>query len=163
HRTGLAGPLWRLLGHSRRGHRTADGLSADLPGWRTAHGVVLRGQRLARMRMIERERERRLAGVGLLSRTRWAAPGVREAPVRPLLRVPLLVQRRDEVVARLARHGVLTGFLYDPPLGDYLPGLEPGPTPEVARHWCAHVLPVDPLRAATVIALLGAWGVIGAG
>ncbi|MEV1240925.1 DegT/DnrJ/EryC1/StrS family aminotransferase [Nonomuraea sp. NPDC050022] len=175
HRTGAVRLMWHL---SRRlgivkwsGHRPAPheealmavrgNLSAmdpwlgiDHDGWRMRPGPALCRYQRARLRAIDRERERRLAGVEVLRRTPWVAAGVRESPVRPLLRVPLLVESRDEIVAGLERLGVVPGFVYDPPLDDYLPMIQQGPTPEIARWWTGHVLPVDPLDAPRMVRLL---------
>ncbi|MEV6151716.1 DegT/DnrJ/EryC1/StrS family aminotransferase [Nonomuraea sp. NPDC052129] len=175
HRTGAVRLMWHL---SRRlgivkwsGHRPApheDALMAvrgnlsamdpwlgiDHDGWRMRPGPALCRYQRARLRAIDRERERRLAGVEALRRTPWVAAGVRESPVRPLLRVPLLVESRDEIVAGLERLGVVPGFVYDPPLDDYLPMIQQGPTPEIARWWTGHVLPVDPLDAPRMVRLL---------
>ncbi|MEV4186541.1 DegT/DnrJ/EryC1/StrS family aminotransferase [Streptosporangium canum] len=178
YRTGLVRPVWRTLralgviewtGHRhapreeelRAALEPAAGLTAldywmriDLDDWRMRQGPLLRGYLRSRFRVIDRERERRLAGVELLRGLPWAARGVRDAPPQPLLRVPLMIEDRDEVVARLERYGVVPGFIYDPPLDDYLDLLAPGPTPEIARWWTGHVLPVDPLRAERVATLL---------
>ncbi|WP_433517516.1 DegT/DnrJ/EryC1/StrS family aminotransferase [Nonomuraea sp. CA-143628] len=175
HRTGTVRLMWHL---SRRlgivkwsGHRPApheDALMAvkgnltamdpwlgiDHDGWRMRPGPALCRYQRARLRAIDREREHRLAGVEVLRRTPWVAAGVRESPVRPLLRVPLLVESRDEIVAGLERLGVVPGFVYDPPLDDYLPMIQQGPTPEIARWWTGHVLPVDPLDAPRMVRLL---------
>ncbi|MEV0345865.1 DegT/DnrJ/EryC1/StrS family aminotransferase [Nonomuraea sp. NPDC050680] len=175
HRTGTVRLMWHL---SRRlgivtwsGHRPApheDALMAvrgnlsamdpwlgiDHEGWRMSPSPALCRYQRSRLRAIDRERERRLAGVEVLRRTPWVAAGVRESPVRPLLRVPLLVDRRDEIVAGLERLGVVPGFVYDPPLDDYLPMIRQGPTPEIARWWTGHVLPVDPLDAPRMVRLL---------
>ncbi|MBT2227271.1 DegT/DnrJ/EryC1/StrS family aminotransferase [Nonomuraea sp. NEAU-A123] len=129
-------------------------LGIDLDGWRMRPGPALARYQRSRLRVIDRERERRLAGVEALRRTPWVAAGVREAPIRPLLRVPLMVEKRDEIVAGLERLGVVPGFIYDPPLDDYLPMIPQGPTPEIARWWTSHVLPVDPLDAPRMVRLL---------
>ncbi|WP_433243018.1 DegT/DnrJ/EryC1/StrS family aminotransferase [Streptosporangium sp. CA-135522] len=178
YRSGLVGPVWRTLRAlgviEWTGHRLAPredelraalespaGLTAlghwleiDLDDWRVRQGPLLRRYLRSRFRVIDQERERRLAGVELLRGLPWAARGVREARLQPLLRVPLLVEDRDEVVARLERHGVVPGFVYDPPLDDYLTLVPAGPSPGVARWWTRHVLPVDPLRANRVATLL---------
>ncbi|WP_326824810.1 DegT/DnrJ/EryC1/StrS family aminotransferase [Streptosporangium sp. NBC_01756] len=178
YRTGLVGPMWRALRAlgviEWTGHRCAPRedelrtaveppaelaaldywLKIDLDDWRMRQGPLLERYLRSRFRVIDRERERRLAGVELLRGTPWAARGVREAPPQPLLRVPLMVEDRDEVITRLERHGVVPGFVYDPPLDDYLDFVPAGPTPEIARWWTSHVLPVDPLRAKRVATLL---------
>jgi hypothetical protein len=134
-------------------------LRIDLDDWRTRQGALLRAYHRSRLRVVDRERDRRIAGVDLLRALPYAAQAVREETARPLLRVPLLVEDRDEVVAALERQGVVPGFIYDPPLDDYLDLVPTGPAPEVARWWTGHVLPVDPLRARRMTDLLTRLGV----
>ncbi|MET9774320.1 DegT/DnrJ/EryC1/StrS family aminotransferase [Streptomyces sp. NPDC006367] len=99
------------------------------------------------------------AGTELLLSTPWAHPagGRRpDGPAQPLFRVPLFVADRDAAIAALARRGIVVGYLYDPPLDDYA-GKEftdPSPAPEGARWFARHALPVDPLRARTVVEVL---------
>jgi hypothetical protein len=178
YRTGLVRPMWHALKAlgiiEWTGHRCepreqelraaandpADltaldyWLRIDLDDWRMRQGPLLRRYHRSRFRVIDRERERRLAGVELLRTLPWAAQGIRETPSQPLLRVPLLVEDRDEIVTRLEQRGVVPGFIYDPPLDDYLKLVPAGPTPEIARWWTRHVLPVDPLRASQMAKLL---------
>jgi DegT/DnrJ/EryC1/StrS aminotransferase family len=98
------------------------------------------------------ERARRIEGVRRLGALEAAAPAVRECAPRSLFRVPLLIEDRDRVVGELERHGIGTGYLYDPPLDDYAwPFAEPSPAPMAARWWGEHVLPVDPLDAGRVL------------
>jgi len=121
---------------------------ADLHHYRNRNGALARWYQTRRLRALPRERDRRIAGAQLLAELPSAAEGVRRHADQPLFRVPLLVEDRDAAIATLERHGVATGYLYDPPYDDYLPGLvEPSPAPEVARWWGRHVLPVDPLYA----------------
>ncbi|MFD1934365.1 MULTISPECIES: DegT/DnrJ/EryC1/StrS family aminotransferase [Nonomuraea] len=134
-------------------------LSIDQADWRMRHGPLVRRYQNSRFRVIDREREPRLAGVRLLRETPWAAEGVRHAEPQPLLRVPLVVEDRDAVVAQLEQRGVVPGFIYDPPLNDYLGQVPAGPNPEAARWWTSHVLPVDPLRAGKIAGLLTELGV----
>ncbi|MEU6719383.1 DegT/DnrJ/EryC1/StrS family aminotransferase [Nonomuraea sp. NPDC046802] len=132
-------------------------LSIDLTKWRMRQAGLLRHYQMTRLRAADRERERRITGVRVLRTTPWAAEGVRQAEALPLLRVPLLVSRRDDVVRALERRGVVPGFIYAPPLDDYLTGIDvkrPAPTPVHARWWTRHVLPVDPLRAHRMVRLL---------
>ncbi len=102
---------------------------------------------------LEAQRVRRIEGVRRLRELEAAAPAVQRGPAQPLFRVPLLVENRDEVRADLARRGIPTHYIYDPPLDDYAgPAFaEPSPNPEAARWWASHVLPVDPLRATEVL------------
>ncbi|MFC7896338.1 DegT/DnrJ/EryC1/StrS family aminotransferase [Streptomyces sp. NPDC057381] len=103
------------------------------------------------------------AGTELLLSTRWGQPAVgrERPPVQPLFRVPLLVADRDAAVRALARRGIVVGYLYDPPLDDYAGAAftDPSPSPEGARWFARHALPVDPLRAASVVAALEESGV----
>ncbi|MEU7283095.1 DegT/DnrJ/EryC1/StrS family aminotransferase [Streptomyces sp. NPDC045431] len=102
------------------------------------------------------------AGTEKLLASPWGDP---RAPVRPLFRVPLLVEDRDAAVAALARARVPTGYLYDPPLDDYAGPLftDPSPRPEGARWFARHALPADPLRADQVLEVLRASGARPAG
>ncbi|GAA3441547.1 DegT/DnrJ/EryC1/StrS family aminotransferase [Planomonospora venezuelensis] len=121
---------------------------ADLHDYRTRRGPLARWYQSRRLRALPGERDRRLAGVRLLARLPTAAAAVRDHLDQPLFRVPLLVADRDAAIAELERHGVATGYLYDPPYDDYLPEFtEASPAPRVARWWGRHVLPVDPLYA----------------
>ncbi|WP_455358953.1 DegT/DnrJ/EryC1/StrS family aminotransferase [Streptomyces sp. SYSU K21746] len=94
------------------------------------------------------------AGTGKLLATEWALPS--PGPVQPLFRVPLLVADRDAAVARLARHRITVGYLYDPPLDAYAGAAftDPSPSPAEAAWFARHALPVDPLRADEVIRIL---------
>ncbi|WP_196444762.1 DegT/DnrJ/EryC1/StrS family aminotransferase [Planomonospora sp. ID67723] len=132
---------------------------ADLHDYRTRRGRLSRWYQSRRLRALPGQRERRIAGVRLLAGLPTAAAAVRDHLDQPLFRVPLLVSDRDAAIAELERHGVATGYLYDPPYDDYLPEfIEASPAPEVARWWGRHVLPVDPLyalRALPVVRTLG--------
>ncbi|MFH9015909.1 DegT/DnrJ/EryC1/StrS family aminotransferase [Streptomyces sp. NPDC017943] len=95
------------------------------------------------------------AGTELLLATPWARP--RDAyGTQPLFRVPLFVADRDAAIAALAQRGIVVGYLYDPPLDDYAGAefTDPSPAPEAARWFARHALPVDPLRARTVVEVL---------
>ncbi|MFI1017601.1 DegT/DnrJ/EryC1/StrS family aminotransferase [Streptomyces sp. NPDC020965] len=114
-----------------------------------------------RLRRVERLLNRlgpRLAacrtGTERLLATEWAPPV--NGPVQPLFRVPLLVEDRDAARAALARHRITTGYLYDPPLDTYAGDdfTDPSPAPESAAWFARHALPVDPLNADRVIAVL---------
>ncbi|AQS68155.1 DegT/DnrJ/EryC1/StrS family aminotransferase [Streptomyces pactum] len=103
------------------------------------------------------------AGTELLLSTRWAKPAAWEGArsrspgaAQPLFRVPLLVADRDAAVRALARRGIVVGYLYDPPLDDYAGTAftDPSPSPEGARWFARHALPVDPLRARAAVAAL---------
>jgi hypothetical protein len=103
--------------------------------------------------------ERRGCAVARLAAHPAAAPAVRDEPVQPLFRVPLLVEDRDAAVRALARRGLMCGYIYDPPLDEFAgPDLAPScGGNDSARFWARHVLPVDPAwsaRAAPVLARL---------
>ncbi|QES45622.1 hypothetical protein DEJ49_35685 [Streptomyces venezuelae] len=125
----------------------------DLHGYRSRHGALVRGQLKLRTARLDADLARRRAGSSLLSGTDWATRALRARPgdggPPPLFRVPLLVQDRDQLVDRLVRHGVVAGYIYDPPLDDYAGAefVEPSPDPSAARWFAAHTLPADPLLA----------------
>ncbi|MGW7048662.1 DegT/DnrJ/EryC1/StrS family aminotransferase [Streptomyces avermitilis] len=125
----------------------------DLHGFRSRHGALVRGQLKLRMERLDDDLARRTVGVSLLSGTAWASPVLRDRTAHgghlPLFRVPLLVHDRNALIERLVRHGVVTGYVYDPPLDDYAGAefVEPSPDPSAARWFASHVLPADPLQA----------------
>ncbi|WP_328692439.1 DegT/DnrJ/EryC1/StrS family aminotransferase [Streptomyces phaeochromogenes] len=135
-------------------------IRVDLHDFRTRHGTLVRGQLKLRMALLDENLTRRRAGVSVLSGTAWASPALRDRAARggplPLFRVPLLVHDRDALVRRLVRHGVVAGYIYDPPLDDYAGAefVEPSPDPSSARWFASHVLPADPLQARTITAAL---------
>ncbi|WTP59480.1 DegT/DnrJ/EryC1/StrS family aminotransferase [Streptomyces phaeochromogenes] len=135
-------------------------IRVDLHDFRTRHGTLVRGQLKLRMALLDENLTRRRAGVSVLSGTAWASPALRDRAARggplPLFRVPLLVHDRDTLVQRLVRHGVVAGYIYDPPLDDYAGAefVEPSPDPSSARWFASHVLPADPLLARTLTAAL---------
>jgi hypothetical protein len=112
---------------------------------------------LAALRDLDRDRDDRIAGVSRLGTLDTVAPAVREGAAQPLLRVPLLVEDRDAVALELRRSRINVYFVYAPPLDDYSGSefSEPSPSPEAARWWAAHVLPIDPHDADRVLDLLG--------
>ncbi|MCW8375423.1 DegT/DnrJ/EryC1/StrS family aminotransferase [Streptomyces justiciae] len=131
-------------------------IRVDLHDYRVRHGAFVRAQLNLRLNRLDTDLAHRRAGVTLLAGTPWASPAVREraggeGPL-PLFRVPLLVDDRDALVERLVGHGVVSGYLYDPPLDDYAGTefVDPAPDPEPARWFASHVLPVDPLLARRV-------------
>ncbi|MEU1040759.1 DegT/DnrJ/EryC1/StrS family aminotransferase [Streptomyces sp. NPDC005907] len=129
----------------------------DLHGFRSRHGALVRGQLALRMARLDADLDRRRIGVSLLSGTSWAAPALRARPADgvplPLFRVPLLVEDRDALLHRLVGHGLVCGYVYDPPLDDYAGAefAEPSPDPSAARWFASHTLPADPLLARKVI------------
>ncbi|MFD8304470.1 DegT/DnrJ/EryC1/StrS family aminotransferase [Streptomyces sp. NPDC059690] len=180
----LVSPVWRTMRRlgllERDGYRMelrapllaacaleAPGLTAyepwmrvDLHGFRNRHGLLVQAPLALRMARLDEGLARRRAGVRLLSDTPWAAPGLRERAVHdgalPLFRVPLLVHDRDVLIDRLVRHGVVTGYVFDPPLDDYAGSefVDPSPDPSAARWFASHVLPADPLLAHSVVTAL---------
>ncbi|WP_037891009.1 DegT/DnrJ/EryC1/StrS family aminotransferase [Streptomyces viridochromogenes] len=150
----------RLAGSARRAPSLAayePWVRVDLHGFRSRHGAFVRGQLELRMALLDGDLTRRRAGVALLSGTAWATRALREgaAPDGPpsLFRVPLLVHDRDALLERLVNHGMVAGYVYDPPLDDYAGAefAEPSPDPSAARWFAAHTLPADPLLARRVI------------
>lgn len=167
----------RALGHSggaaydpepyRAKVRAALDSGGDLAAFRGLMGVAQpdfdRAQGPLHLRYLRRrldvvrvQRAERLAGVARLAALPQAAPGARDHADQPLVRVPLLVEDRDRVVEELSRHGLVTHYLYLPPLGDLLGGelVDREDRPEAARWWADHVLPVDPMRAGLAVRLL---------
>ncbi|NJP49185.1 DegT/DnrJ/EryC1/StrS aminotransferase family protein [Streptomyces sp. SBST2-5] len=183
-RLGLRRAAWatlRLLGMAEREDirmplrprelAAAAGSAPDLDAYDPWVRVDMHDYRLAPGALRLRRIERRLGrldevldaareGTRLLLSTRWALPRG-DGTVQPLFRVPLFVADRDAAAAALARHGIVVGYLYDPPLDDYA-GKEftdPSPAPEAARWFARHALPVDPLRAREAIEALERSGV----
>ncbi|MFE0250725.1 DegT/DnrJ/EryC1/StrS family aminotransferase [Streptomyces sp. NPDC059010] len=131
----------------------------DLHGFRSRHGALVRGQLGLRMSLIDGDLARRRTGVALLSGTTWASPALRDQlgdGPPSLFRVPLLVHDRDALLQRLVNHGVVAGYVYDPPLDDYAGAefVEPSPDPSAARWFAAHSLPADPLLARRIAGAL---------
>ncbi|MGW4204976.1 DegT/DnrJ/EryC1/StrS family aminotransferase [Streptomyces sp. NPDC004726] len=126
----------------------------DMHDYRERPGAV-RLQRLDRLlsRLDARLEAYREGTVKLLA-SRWAIPG--PGPVQPLFQVPLMVEDRDAARALLARHRIITGYLYDPPLDAYAGDdfTDPSPAPEAAAYFGRHALPADPLKADRILAVL---------
>ncbi|MEU5753448.1 DegT/DnrJ/EryC1/StrS family aminotransferase [Streptomyces sp. NPDC047829] len=139
----------------------------DMHDYRLRAGRFRLGRIARRLDGLDDVLARCRSGTELLLSTRWARPAgwdaprggaPREAPggAQPLFRVPLLVADRDAAVRALARRGIVVGYLYDPPLDDYAGAdfTDPSPSPEGARWFARHALPVDPLRARAAVAAL---------
>lgn len=113
--------------------------------------------RMAVRRLNEFEENRRLRLAGArklldLGLTPSTVPVPRDVA---LLRVPLFVRDREAVIAHLARRGLTTEYVYDPPLDRYAPAFtEALPSPQDAGRWSADVLPVNPLSADRFLAIL---------
>ncbi|WP_405570216.1 MULTISPECIES: DegT/DnrJ/EryC1/StrS family aminotransferase [Streptomyces] len=133
-------------------------IRVDMHDYRLAPGPLRlrRTQRL--LSRLDGLLEAYRAGVRTLSASRWALP--RPGPVQPLFRVPLFVGDRDAAVAALARRRITVGYLYDPPLDTYAGPhfTDPSPAPQGAAWFARHALPVDPLRADTVLEVLDELG-----
>ncbi|MEV0828097.1 DegT/DnrJ/EryC1/StrS family aminotransferase [Nonomuraea rubra] len=128
---------------------------ADLHHYRARRGRLVRWYQERRVTRVPRDRARRLAGVQRLAELPTVAPAVLDDLTRPLFRVPLLVRDRDAAIEELERHGVSTGYLYDPAYDDYAPAYtEHSPDPGPARWWARHVLPVDPMYTARSLPVL---------
>jgi DegT/DnrJ/EryC1/StrS aminotransferase family len=130
-------------------------MNAGYPDFRMRQRSSVLKRTLGYLREVERDRERRVAGVLRLRELDAVAPAARNATPLPLLRVPLLVEDRDLVALELRRRRIKVYFLYAPPLDDYAGAefLEPSPAPEAARWWAEHVLPIDPRDAERVLDL----------
>jgi DegT/DnrJ/EryC1/StrS aminotransferase family len=102
-----------------------------------------------RLQSLPQDRAARLEGVARLRELAAAAPALDGGEPIPLFRVPLLVHDRDAAAAALEAAGHPFHYVYDPPLDDYAGDVfvDPSPSPEAARWWARHVLPVDPLLA----------------
>ncbi|MFF4985076.1 DegT/DnrJ/EryC1/StrS family aminotransferase [Streptomyces sp. NPDC001046] len=145
-----------------RAARRAPGLDAhdpwvrvDMHDYRLESGPLRLGRVERRLGRLDEVLDACRAGTELLLGTPWARP--RDAyGTQPLFRVPLFVADRDAAIAALARRGIVVGYLYDPPLDDYAGAefTDPSPAPEAARWFARHALPVDPLRARTVVEVL---------
>ncbi|MGA4846880.1 DegT/DnrJ/EryC1/StrS family aminotransferase [Streptomyces sp. G5(2025)] len=137
----------------------------DLHGFRERHGPLVRAQLQLRMERLDGDLARRTVGVSLLAGTAWAGRALRDRTAEdgplPLFRVPLLVRDRDALLDRLVDHGLVCGYVYDPPLDDYAGAefVEPSPDPTAARWFASHTLPADPLLARTIINALTKDGV----
>ncbi|NJP90524.1 DegT/DnrJ/EryC1/StrS aminotransferase family protein [Nonomuraea sp. FMUSA5-5] len=128
---------------------------ADLHDYRAHRGALVRWYQRRRVARVPRDRARRVAGVQRLAELPTVAPAVLDDLSRPLFRVPLLVRDRDAAIEELERHGVSTGYLYDPAYDDYAPAFtEHSPDPAPARWWARHVLPVDPMYTARSLPVL---------
>jgi hypothetical protein len=129
----------------------------DRPDYRLKPGIPDLEVIVKKLQGLDADSARRIEGV---ERLRRAFPSVTPAalrgPAQPLFRLPLLVEDREAAMERLACRGVVTRYIYDPPLDDYA-GAEfmgSSPSPEVGRWWVRHALPIDPLKAGAVLPVL---------
>jgi hypothetical protein len=172
-RTGVGGPLRSarrlIIAPERREHRmplrpeqlrsAVDGASGldpfeswvrtDKFDYRLVQRRDLLAATAARVRSPARDRAARTEGVELLRELPGVAPPAAAGDPRALFRVPLLVENRDAAGATLEAAGHPFDYVYDVPLDDYAGPdfVDPSPSPEAARWWGRHVLPVDPLLA----------------
>jgi dTDP-4-amino-4,6-dideoxygalactose transaminase len=125
----------------------------DRHNYRLPPSSALLGLALRRLRNLDADRRRRIAGVEKLRALPMVAAAVRKDDPQPLFRVPLLVDDRAAMITRLERRIVGIGYIYDPPLDDYAGPefVELSPALEVARQWARRVFPVDPLEAERVM------------
>jgi hypothetical protein len=110
---------------------------------------------LAELRAFEQNRQRRLTGTARLLSLGLTPRSLPISFDQALFRVPLFVEQRETVRARLARAGMDIHYVYDPPLDAYAPPelCERIPSPPGAERWSRNVLPVNPLRAEELLAI----------
>ncbi len=121
----------------------------DRHNYRHRPSTLMVERTLARLRRLSADRDRRVEGVEQLRTLPGVAPGAKQGPPQPLFRVPVLVEDRPAMIARVERHIHGIGYIYDPPLDDYAGSefAEPSGAPDVARLWSNRIFPVDPLEA----------------
>jgi len=130
-------------------------LQVDKPTYRTWPLRSSLRTTLERLESFEENRPSRFAGAAKLLSLGYTPAGFPVPVDTTFLRVPLFVQAREKVRARLAQRGLTLDYIYDPPLDLYAPALaEVLRSPPAARIWSRDVLPVDPLLADRFIALL---------
>ncbi len=128
--------------------------------YRHAPGVDSLRRTLGQLRRLDEDAERRMDAVDRLRRSSDLVAGVvRRGDPIPLFRIPLLVDRREESRAELARRGYLSDYIYDPPLDDYAGPrfADASPAPDAGRWWARHVLPVNPLHVDRVLRAFTTW------
>jgi DegT/DnrJ/EryC1/StrS aminotransferase family len=128
-------------------------IRVDKRDYRIAQRPDLLSRTVERLRLLERDREARIEGVRRLQSLPASATGAGQGEPRALFRMPLLVQDRDAAGRVLESAGHPLHYVYDPPLDDYAGTevVDGSPSPEVARWWARHALPVDPLLADSVM------------
>ena len=130
----------------------------DNLAYRTWPPRAVREASLRRLEAFDEERRRRLEGARTLRKLGCTPHTVRLPFDTALLRVPLFFQDREVVIAYLARRGIPTEYVYDPPLDVYAAGLaDILPSAADARIWSRDVLPVNPLIADQVLDVLRTW------
>jgi hypothetical protein len=130
-------------------------LQVDNPNYRTWPLRFSLRTTLERLEAFEDTRRACLAGIARLLQLGYTPARLCLPADTALLRVPLFVQDREKVAARLAQHALRVDYIYDPPLDLYAPALADSlPSPSAAAIWSRDVLPVDPLCADRFLALL---------
>ena len=143
--------------------REIDGRSA-LSNWDPWVGFDLRDYRLAQntdklrrtvawLRQRSQDRAARIEGVLKLRSHPALAGAVRQGEATALFRVPLLVVDREAAGRELEAAGHPFHYVYDPPLDDYAGSefVDPSPSPEAARWWAHHAVPIDPRQATMLL------------
>jgi hypothetical protein len=130
-------------------------LQVDKPEYRTWPLRFSLRTTLERLETFEENSRLRVAGTGKLLSLGYTPASFRVPAGTGLFRVPLFVQEREKVGARLAQHDLRVDYIYDPPLDLYAPALTDSlPSPSAAAIWSRDVLPIDPLCADRFLALL---------
>jgi DegT/DnrJ/EryC1/StrS aminotransferase family len=126
----------------------------DHPAYRSPPLRPVLRRSLRRLETFEQNRRRRLEGTSRLLGLGLTPRDIEVPRDTALLRVPLFVEGREQVLARLSHWGLTTEYVYDPPLDLYAPTLsESLPSPPGARLWSRDVLPVNPLDADRFLAI----------
>lgn len=135
-------------------------IRVDRNDYRLRPSPVMLGRALRRLRSLDEDAARRLEALELLRALPTVAPAVRTGEPQPLFRIPLLVEDRAALIAKLERRILSVGYIFDPPLDDYAgPAFaQPSSAPEVAREWASHVFPADPMDAREVLRAATALG-----
>jgi dTDP-4-amino-4,6-dideoxygalactose transaminase len=109
-----------------------------------------------RLRNRGGDREARIEGVNRLRGLMATAAGAKAGDAQALYRVPLLVEDREALGSALEAAGHPLQYVYDPPFDDYAGPeiVDPSPSPQAARWWARHAVPVDPLLPETAAAAL---------
>jgi dTDP-4-amino-4,6-dideoxygalactose transaminase len=144
-----AGELQRALEHGAGLGSFHPWVRVDRHDYRVRPSGILLERALRRLRNLDADLARRVEAVDRLRALPMVAAGVRNEPPQPLFRVPLLLEDREAMIAKLERRILHIGYIYDPPLDDYAgPAFaEPSSAPDAARRWASHVFPLDPLEA----------------
>jgi hypothetical protein len=128
----------------------------DRHDYRATPPVRATAETLAELRAFEQNRQRRLTGTARLLALGLTPRSLPISSDQALFRVPLFVEQREEVRARLAQAGMGIHYIYDPPLDAYGPPDLCGQIPSRpgAERWSRDVLPVNPLRAEEFLSIV---------